>query len=124
MSSILKSKNLMLYLIILVLVIFTIVYFTLANNISYSLTTDVNLYDSEINLITNVAQMYAEGNPDIFEDKDYAYFLVEDLVESGYLAPDNENGDVLDPTSEVKTLNDLKIKAEKKNDKIVITVLN
>ena len=35
---------------------------------------------------------------------------VKDLVDAGYLSPDNENGDILDPRNQKATMNNTKVK--------------
>lgn len=121
-----KSKNIILYEIIAVLAVFTIVYFVAANKASYAFAYDdvKVLYDNRINLIEKSAKSYGEHNLDLFEEEDTIYVTVKDLVENGYLLPDDENGNVKDPTSDVKLLNDLRIRVTKTDGNIKIKVLS
>ena len=123
--NILKSKNIILYEILVAIFIFTIIYFIVANHISYSFSYDekLALYESKINLITSCAEIYAQKNMDLFNEKDTVYITVNDLVESGLIDADDESGNVKDPSSDVKTLNDIKIRISYKNDKISSKIL-
>ena len=61
--------------LIVILVVFTIGYFVVANKISYDFTTDYekDLYDLKINTIAKNAKIYGEYNTDLFaEAEDYS----------------------------------------------------
>ena len=121
----LKSKNIILYEILIVIFIFTILYFAIANHISYSFVYDEKsvLYESKINMITSCAKVYAQKNLNLFEEKDTIYITVSDLVENDLIEPDDEAGNVKDPTSDVKTLNDTKIRLTYKNEEVSAKIL-
>ena len=121
----LKSKNTMLYMLFGVLFVFTIFYFATANNISHAFEYDEQQekYNIKINLIKSMSDVYAKKNTEIFDEDNVVYITVQDLVDSELIDPDNDNGDVKDPTSEVKTLNDLKIRLTNKDGKITSKVL-
>ena len=121
----LKSKNTMLYMLFGVLFVFTIFYFTTANNISHAFEYDEQQekYNIKINLIKSMSDVYAKKNTEIFDEDNVVYITVQDLVDSELIDPDNDNGDVKDPTSEVKILNDLKIRLTNKDGKITSKVL-
>ena len=120
-----KSKNIFLYSTLGVLLVFTIFYFVAANKLSYAFNYDEDKarYESKINSIIDVAKIYASNNPDIFEDKDTIYLTVSDLVEKHALDADDAEGNVKDPTSEVKTLNGLKIRISHQDDKYDAVIL-
>ena len=121
----LNAKNSMLYMLFGILLIFTIFYFVTANNISHAFEYDElqEKYNIKINLIQSMADIYAQKNVDLFEEKNVVYITVQDLVDNEIIEADNANGDVKDPTSEVKTLNNLKIRLTNKNGKIASKVL-
>jgi hypothetical protein len=119
-----KTKNIMLYAIIAVLLVFTIIYFTAVNHISYAFTDDSKaLYDNKVQLITDCAEIYAKKNISLFEDKDTIYVTVSELVEKGALEADDEHGNVKDPTSEVKLFNDAKVRITKEKDNFTAKLL-
>ena len=120
-----KSKNIMLYEILAVLIVFTIVYFFAANKISYAFDyNDVQvLYDNRISMIKKMAKLYGENNIELFEKDDNIYITVKDLVDKGYILPDDENGNLKDPTSEIKLLNDIRIRISNDNGNIKIKIL-
>ena len=121
-----KNKNIFLYVTLAILFVFTIIYFVAINKVSYAFTHNETqeLYNSKINLITKCAILYAEQNPDLFSEKDSIYITVNDLVEYGILQADDENGNVKNPTSEVKVMNELKIRITSKDDKISVKILD
>ena len=77
----------------------------------------------KINLIKSMSDIYAKKNMELFDEKSVIYITVQDLVDNDLIDADNTNGDVKDPTSEVKTLNDLKIRLTNKDGKISSKVL-
>ncbi|MBE6155988.1 MAG: hypothetical protein E7164_04455 [Firmicutes bacterium] len=123
--TIIKSKNIILYEIIGILLLFTIFYFIIVNKVSYAFTNDPNaLYDSKINLINKMAVLYGEDNLDLFDEQETVYITVSDLVETGYLIADDDHGNVSDPTSEVKKLNELKIRIAYENGEVSTKILS
>ncbi|MBE6148554.1 MAG: hypothetical protein E7167_03580 [Firmicutes bacterium] len=120
-----KSKNIILYEIIAVLSVFTIVYFVAVNKASYAFAYDdkQTLYDNRMKLIDKSAKLYGENNMSLFEDEKTIYVTVSDLVEKSYLLPDDENGNVKDPTSDVKLLNDLRVRITLEDGKIETKIL-
>ena len=118
------KKNLVLYEIIGVLAIFTVVYFVSINKISYAFSynkTDA-LYDMKMTVISKSAEVYATNDKDLFKEKDTIYVTVGELIEKGYLVADKEEK-LMNPKSEVKDLNDLKIRIKKAKDSFEIKIL-
>ncbi len=103
--------------ILVVVVVFTIVYFVGVTSVSYAFNTDENKekYDDIINIIELQAKSYAENTPDLFTEEDTIYVYVKDLIEANYLVAD-ENGKIINPETPNKDLNDLKIKIEKEGE--------
>lgn len=121
----LKSKNIILYEILAVLGLFTIVYFSLAVKASHAFEYDskTEAYNNKINLIQMMSEKYAENNLDLFEKKENIYITVSDLVKNNYFSPDDEDGNVFDPTSEIRTLNDLKIRLTYKDEVVTSKII-
>lgn len=120
-----KSKNLTLYIAIGIIVIFSFVYFIVANKVSYAFDYDdkEELYNSRIMLIKKAAENYGEKNDKKFKDNTL-YITVDELVKDSYLIADDDKGNYLDPRSEVKTLNNIKIRVQKdKKGHIKTTIL-
>lgn len=120
------KKNLNLYAFIVVMILFTIGFFSTAFNSSYAFPTgnENDSYENRIHLIEKSAQLYAENNPDLFANTENIYVTVDELVDLGYIYPDDETGAVKDPSSDVKVLNDLKIRVTKKGGEITTKVLS
>ena len=120
-----NNKNIFLYITLSIIGIFTLAYFIVANNISHAFAYDASeiKYANEIAYLEASAKLYAKQKPDIFKEKETVYIKVSDLVESGVINADDDNGNVKDPSSDVKLLNDLKIRLTNKNGKITAKVL-
>ncbi len=110
--------------LLIVVAVFTIIYFIGVSSVSYAFSTsETDLkYDDIINIIEVQAQTYAENNSDIFKEENTVYVYVKDLIENKYLVA-NENGKIMNPQEPNKDLNDLKIKIEKKEDKIETNIV-
>ena len=119
-----KTKNLLLYEAIAVFALFSIIYFVVANKVSYAFAYDENaaLYESKINVISKGAQVYGETNLSLFDEDDTIYVTVDELIKNGYIMVD-ETGKIKDPTSDVKYMNDLKVRISLKNGKVTTKVL-
>jgi len=122
----LKSKNILLYEAIAIFIIFTIVYFLAANKISYAFAYDesAHLYESKIKMINKSATLYGEKNIQLFEEEDPIYIPVDDLIQEGYILADDEEGKIKDPRSDVKYLNDLKVRISLTNGDIRTKILS
>ncbi len=120
-----NSKNTMLYILFGVLFVYTVFYFAVANNISHAFEYDEyqEEYNMKIDFIKSMSSIYAKNNSELFDEENVIYITVQDLVDNGLIDADNDNGDVKDPTSEVKTLNDLKIRITNKDGKVTSKVL-
>ncbi len=109
--------------LLVVLGIFSIVYFAGVVNFTYAFETDEIevAYDHTINLIELQAKEYALNNQNIFETDTVVYVYVKDLIEYNYLAA--ENGIIIDPRETNKNLNDIKIKLEKNGENISSSIV-
>ena len=109
-----------------ILLIFTISYFIIANKISYAFSTNDSIksnYSSLMDTIKECAKKYAEKNSDIFKDDKIAYIKVQDLIDDGLLAP-NEDGNIVSPLDNNTILNSNIIKLKNDNDEINIEIDN
>lgn len=121
-----KNKNIILYEIIGVLLTFTVIYFLLVNKVSYAFVyneADV-LYNNKMKLIEKSAKLYANQNMDTLKKDETIYVTVNDLVSGGYLIADDNEGNVNNPKSDVKNLNETKIKITYKNEHLETKILN
>ena len=110
--------------LIIVLAIFTVGYFTLANMFSYDF--DVNyeddLYDLKIASIEKNAAIYAEEHEELFAESSDVYMTVEELALANVIISNTE-GVVDDPRNNEDNLNDLRVKITNKDDVITAEVL-
>lgn len=110
--------------LIVILAIFTVAYFVVANMFSYNF--DVNfeqeLYDLKIAAIEKNATIYAEGHEELFEESSDVYMTVEELALANVIIS-NSQGVVIDPRNNEDTLNDLRVKITNKDDVITAEVL-
>lgn len=121
-----NNKNIILYEIIGVLLTFTVIYFLLVNKASYAFVyneADV-LYNNKMKLIEKSAQLYASQNMDTLKKDETIYVTVNDLVSGGYMIADDKDGNVTNPKSDVKNLNETKIKITYKNEQLETKILN
>lgn len=109
---------------IIVLALFTVGYFVVANIISYNF--DVNyeedLYDLTISSIEKQAALYGENNTEIFAESNDVYMTIEQLAAANAIISTSE-GVVADPRDDSKTLNDIRVKITNDDDEITAEVL-
>ena len=109
---------------IIVLALFTVGYFVVANIISYNF--DVNyeedLYDLTISSIEKQAALYGENNTEIFAENNDVYMTIEQLAAANAIISTSE-GVVADPRDDSKTLNDIRVKITNNDDEITAEVL-
>lgn len=120
--NLLKDKKII--ALIVILVVFTIGYFIAVNKVSYAFSNDINVEDSYNILIDTVkkcAIAYANNNESIFGEEKTAYIKVQDLIDNGYIAT-NEDGNISNPLNKDDILNTKIIKIKKDADKIEVEV--
>ena len=109
---------------IIVLALFTVGYFVVANIISYNF--DVNyeedLYDLTISSIEKQAALYGENNTEIFAESNDVYMTIEQLAAANAIISTSE-GVVADPRDDSKILNDIRVKITNNDDEITAEVL-
>ena len=113
-----KKKNgyTVLDVLVVVIVFGAIALFTISK-VSYALSNDASeVFKLQVNLIEMQAKKYGEDNKDKIGDSGMT-ITVKTLVTEKYLYADNEDGDIVDPREEKKTLNDKKIKITYDNNK-------
>lgn len=112
-----KDKKII--ILILTLIIFTFGYFIIVNKISYAFENGIDIQkiqDKRVQVIEDCAVHYGENHNNDFNDEGILYLTVKDLIDAGYLAP-NEDGNLID-ISNNEILNNKKIRIKKENDKI------
>jgi len=119
------KKNMYLYISVGILVVFTIVYFVVANNVSYAFVNndETYLYSHKINEIKLAGVEYVSLHEETFAESETVYITVDDLVKEGLLEADSD-GKVRDPLNTVRTLNGIKIRLTKLEDGYDIKVLS
>lgn len=119
-----KIKNWQLYVSLIMIFVFSIFYFITMNKYSYAFAYDKEKEQkvNQLVLINKCAEVYAENNSNLFSDKDTIYITVNDLINSGILP--SEEGKVYEAGSNVKLLNDNKIRITLTDGKYTIKMLN
>lgn len=109
-----KQKNILLIVAIAIFVIFSVFYFVSVNQMSYAFVynAEEEKYETRMNYIKIAAENYAKLHDDKFEE-DTLYVTVDELIKDNLLIADDEKGNYNDPTSSVKTFNDIKVRVEK-----------
>lgn len=108
----------------IILVVFTICYFIIANKVSYAFVTDYDAnatYDNVIDTIKKSAMAYGTDKTQLFDENNTIYIKVQELIDEKYLVP-NEEGNIENPLEENETLNSKMIKIKKEEDKITVEV--
>ena len=110
--------------LLIVIAVFTVGYFIVANTISYNFNVDYeeDLYDLKIASIEKQATIYAGGHLELFKDGNDIYMTVEELALNNAVISTKE-GVVADPRNSEETLNDLRVKITNKDDEITAEVL-
>ena len=105
----------------IVLVIFTFGYFLIVNKISYAF---VNNYDPNNVYDETSALKYGNDNVTVLEQSENKtiYPKVQDLIDSGYLVPNNENGLLINPMDTSENFNSTLIKIKYENGQITAHV--
>ncbi len=119
--SVLKDKKVVALAIILL--IFTVFYFVIANKISYAFEDDMDsqeIYNNTLDIIKKSAIAYGEDNLELLmnsEDKTI-YPQIQELIDKGYLIPNNENGNMTNPNDNKEILNSTWVKIKYVDGKI------
>lgn len=119
---IIKDKKII--VLIIVLTVFTIGYFVIANQVSYAFSANydaADTYNKTIEVIKASAIVYAENNEKLFEKENTIYVKVQDLIDNNLLAADQE-GNILNPLKANASLNSNVIKIKKEDGKITVEV--
>ncbi len=105
-----------------ILVLFTVVYFVVANKLSYAFSDGLDkeaMYNDTIEIITKSAIAYGNDNIDLIKESENntIYPKVQDLIDNGYLVAD-ENGNIVNPINNNKILNSYGLKIKYADGKI------
>jgi len=115
-----KIKDKKIIILALILIVFSIGYFIIVNKVSYAFENNNDLkfiYESKIETIVECAEVYGKNNLDSFNEEGILYITVQNLIDNGYLAPD-ENGNIINILNDNENLNDKKIRIKKDGEKI------
>lgn len=119
-----KIKDIKIIILGLILFVFTIGYFIIANKISYAFANDFDIAkieENKINIISKCAEKYGENHRDNFNDEGIIYITVQNLVDEGYVAA-NAEGKVLNLSDATNNLNDKKIRIKLVDNKITAEI--
>lgn len=110
--------------LVIVIAVFTVGYFLIANTLSYNFDVDYeeDLYNLKIASIEEQAAIYAEGHTDMFVESNDVYMTVEELAMNNAIISTSD-GVVADPRDSENTLNDLRVKITNEDKKITAEVL-
>lgn len=110
--------------LVIVIAVFTVGYFLIANTLSYNFDVDYeeDLYNLKIASIEEQAAIYAEGHTDMFVESNDVYMTVEELAMNNAIISTSD-GVVADPRDSENTLNDLRVKITNEDEKITAEVL-
>lgn len=118
----LKDKKIV--ILVVILTIFSIGYFVIANKVSYAFVNNYDLtemYQIKIETIKKCAITYAQNNLELFQDENIIYVKVQDLIDKNYLIA-NKDGNIINPVKENATLNGNIIKIKYENNKLTAEV--
>lgn len=107
-----KIKDKKIVILIAVLLVFSIAYFTIANKISYAFENSYDLtgaYDLRIKNITEHAELYGNDHLEDFNDEGLLYIAVQTLIDEEYLVA-SEDGTLDNYFDESTPLNNKKIR--------------
>jgi len=108
----------------IILVVFTIGYFAIANKISYAFSNDYDFqkaYNRMIETIEKCAIAYGENNIELLKDEKTLYIKVQDLIDNNLLVP-NESGNIVNPLNAKENLNSNLIKLKYENKEITVEI--
>ena len=121
---VLKDKNVI--LLALVLLVFTVGYFIVANKVSYAFVNDYDAdfyHEKTMDIIKEGAIAYANNIKDEFtKDDNIKYVTVQELINDSYLIPDSE-GNIGDPSKNNEPLNSKNIMIKLENDEFQIKII-
>lgn len=111
--------------LVIVLGVFSVFYFGASWVISGELNVNYEdeLYEQKLAYIVSQTKVYATYNDELFKEDDIVYKSIGELAQLNAIHKNTET-DVYDPRDKEKTLNNIKVKIEKKDDKIEVKVLS
>lgn len=119
-----QIKDIKIIVLILILAVFTIGYFIIANKVSYAFEVNYDLKDIEdnkISVIKKCAETYGRDHKEDFNDEGLIYITVQNLIDEGYLAS-NSDGKIISLNDTSMEFNDKKIRIKLDNDKILAEI--
>ena len=114
--------------LIIILGVFSIGYFVIANKISYAFVSDYDVteaYNTTLETIKNSAIAYGKANLETIkkEDSKTIYPKVQDLIDNGFLVP-NEDGLIINPAKTNESLNNNMIKIKYEKEDFIVEIDN
>ena len=103
-----------------ILLVFTLIYFVAVNKVSYAFATTTNYeqaHNNRVKTIIKAAEKYGKDNIENFNEEGLLYINVQNLIDSGYLIP-NEEGIIIDQMNNFESMNDKKIRLKHEDEKI------
>lgn len=115
-----RIKDKKIIILFAILLVFTIAYFLIVNKVSYAFENNYDMnavYDKKLETITKCAEAYGKANLDDFNEEGLLYITVQNLIDDGYLIPD-EDGNIKNHLNTLESLNNKKIRIKYENEKI------
>jgi len=119
-----KIKDIKIVILMLILLVFTIGYFVIANKISYAFDNSFDISsvkENKIKIITKCAEAYGAEHKDKFNEEGLIYITVQTLIDEGYLAS-NDSGQIVSIEDSNEILNSKKIRIKLIDNKITAEI--
>ena len=110
--------------LVVVLFVFTIIYFGVVSHVSHAFSSNYNAkesYNILINTIKECSKAYVKNNTDLFKQDTIAYIKVQDLIDNDLLIA-NSDGNIINPLNESESLNSNIIKIKVEEEEIIVSV--
>lgn len=110
--------------LVVVLVIFTFIYFISVGKISHAFETtnySKEAYNSLIKTIKTCSEEYAKKNDNIFNEENVAYIKIQDLIDANFLATNNGDN-IVSPLDGQTILNSNIVKIKKDNNNYQVEI--
>lgn len=107
-----KIKDVKIIILGLIIFVFTIGYFLIVNKVSYAFENNYDIKgveETKMNIISKCAELYGKNHADEFNEEGVIYITVQNLIDEGYLAANNE-GEIININDTSESLNDKKIR--------------
>ena len=119
-----KIKDVNMIILIIILIVFTIGYFTVVNKISYGFENNLNTKladETKLEIISKCAEAYGKDHKEEFNEEGVIYITVQNLIDKGYLIAGN-NGKINSFSENSRELNHKKLRIKLNGDTITADV--